>query len=254
MKCEWEIIHAFLQDKEIKQCHFFPLLNKFNQPDQKRKDVCKELSTQLESIIEEFPIFNRVLWNEIFHDEKECLEHIIILPVVGTEEHNVIKKDGQIYLLLDLIKIANITPIISQMVYVMENFLTLEITKLCIHARYPLSSKNYLDLLDYFTFTNGLSHFLSWNEDAKLYKFYTDKYEPYKEKAFSMLAQSLDIENKALQHNILIHATSGDFWSQFPKVAGMFYFDDIFREYGNQGIVFLYQKGPKRFIQHIFQE
>ena len=86
------------------------------------------------------------------------------------------------------------------------------------------------------------------------YKFYTQKYEAHKERAFGLLSQALQVETKALQHKILVNAVTQEFWNQFPSVAGMFYFDDIYRDLGKEGIVLLYRHGPKNFIQTIFHE
>ena len=254
MKINSEIIEAYLNDKDMKTCELYPLLKGFRKPSVKRKDVCKELLSQLESILEEFPTFNKDLWNQLFHDKGLLLDRITIVPTVGVKEHTIKKDDNHIYILMDLIMVADVTPMVAQMQYVIENFLSLEITRLCIHDSYPMKSNNYQYMLDYFTFSNGLSNFISWNAQAKNYKFHTQKYEPYKEKVFALLLQSMSIDNKALQHKVLMSAVSGDFWTQFPGAAGMFYFNDVFREYGNDGIFALYKKGPDHFVRHIFCE
>lgn len=253
MNYNTELIQAYLEDKNIEECRCFSLLEQYESPDQKRKDVVQELFSQLESILEEFPVFNKHLWNELFQDKQKVLDKLTVIPVVGTRRNQIIKEDDNIYILMDLIHIANYTPIVSQMIYIMQNYLTLEISRLCIHEAFPLINRNYLSLLDYFTFCNGLSNFLAWNENAEEYKFHLEKYEPYKEKAFGMLAGAMNVTNKALQHKILISATNGDLWNQFPSSAGMFYFHDLYSEYGTVGMSAIYKKGPEQFIQHIFQ-
>lgn len=253
MKYNTELIQAYLEDKQIEDCSCFSLLKQFESPDKKRKDVVQELAEQLEDILEEFPVFNKGLWKALFHNSQKVLNQLSVVPVVGTHRNQIISKDDRIYILMDLIHIADYTHIVSQMTYIMQNYLTLEISRLCIHEDFPILHRNYLSLLDYFTFCNGLSNFLAWNEKAEDYKFHMEKYEPYKEKAFGMLAGALDVTNKALQHKILINATNGDLWNQFPSSAGMFYFHDLYSEYGKAGITAIYKKGPERFIQHIFQ-
>lgn len=252
MKCNTEVIQAYVEDLAIENVSCFSLLEPFEAPDKKRKDVVKELLDQLEHILEEFPVFNKTLWNQLFQNQQSLLDDLMIIPVVGTHRNEIIKEGSHTYILLDLIHIADYTPIVSQMVYIMQNYLTLEISRLCIHDAFPIRNKSYLALLDYFTFCNGLSNFLAWNEHADDYKFHTEKYEPYKEKAFGMLAGSMEVINKVVQHKILISATSGDLWSQFPSSAGMFYFHDIYSEYGNVGVIARYRKGPEHFIHTIF--
>lgn len=249
MRVEQEIIQAFLQDTPMTHCRYFPYLEDFTPPSRKRKDVCEELLSQLETFVEEFPVFNQPLWSQLFQPwEKD----IVILPVVGTKHHRIQKEEDRILIFLDFIVIADITPIISRMLYVMSNYLTLELSRIAIHQQYPFTCSSYQEMLDYITFVNGLANYLAWNKDVKEYKFYTEKYEPYKEKSFGMLYSAYEVEQKVLQHKILRQATHGEFWDQFPSVAGMFYFDDIYRTYGIKGIVAFYQKGPDQFVHHIF--
>lgn len=253
MELRDSIIQAFLEDAPLSSANDIKLLGDYITPDCKRKDIVRELLTQLESIVKGFPTFNTVLWNELFQQNK-ALESILILPVVGSEPiGNRVERTTDGYLIvIDLIHIANYTQIVSQMVYVLQNYITFEITKICIHETYPSTSKHYLDLLDHMTFTNGLANYLSWNENCKDYKFYTEKYDIQKEKAFGLLAQTKDIANKAMQHKVLMNVVQADFWNQFPSTAGMFYFDDTYRDFGNKGIEQLYKRGPKNFVQLIF--
>ena len=246
------IIDAYLRDENIKEAPYAVLLEHFTQPDGKRKDVVKELCSQLEDIVEEFPTFNPKLWMALFPDMGKKLEDVRIIAVVGCKENRLLVQEDETLIFIDLIHIADYTRIVSQMVYVLQNYVTFELARLCIRRDFPIHSRKYMDLLNHLTFTNGLTNYLAWNEDCAQYRFYMEKYEPRKEKAFGLLAQAMEVENKALQHKILISSTSGDFWNQFPAVAGMFYFDDIYRDLGKDGIQLLYRHGPKSFIQTIF--
>lgn len=248
------LIEAYEHDRDPSNLAEFALLKNYEAPSAMRKEVVKELQTQLEEIIEEFPTFNQELWNVLFHQQNSLLNHVIVVPVVGTKDHPIVKQMDQIYLLIDLIQIANVTPIVHQMTYVMQNILHTELCKLCIRAVYPFEAQSYQEMLDYSTFCNGLANFIAWNEKAAQYQFYTEKYEPYKERVFGMLSSAAEIKDRALQHKILLQATAGDFWNQFPGAAGMFYFDDLYQEYGTQGVLVRYQQGWKYFVSHIFHE
>lgn len=254
MNYETSIIQAYLDDKDLTKEANSWMLAQYEIPDPMRKDIVRELTSQLEIITEEFPTFNTPLWNILFPQMDIVTDKITIVPLVGCKKagNRIEHKDGQIYFFIDLIYIADMTRIVSQMLYILQNYLTFEIAKLCIHQDYPLQSKKYMDILDHLTFTNGLATFLSWNKDCSQYKFHTEKYEPRKEQAFGMLASAMEIENKALQHKILLAAISNDFWKQFPSVAGLFYFDDVYRDIGKEGISLLYRHGPKNFIHTIF--
>lgn len=254
MNMNTSIVSAFLLDKDLTKEDSFWLLQNYKKPDSKRKDIVRELSLKLTTIIEKFPTFNAPLWNVLFPHSDELLDTIVICPVVGDYEsgNHIEKKDGTIYFVIDLLYIADFTRIVSQMLYILQNYLTFEIAKICIHHDYPITTKKYIDILNSLAFTNGLANYLSWNISCAQYKFHGEKYEKHKEHAFGMLASAIEVQNKAIQQKILMHAISKDFWSQFPSVAGMFYFDDIYRDLGVQGLRLLYQQGPKNFIQTIF--
>ena len=171
---------------------------------------------------------------------------------VGTKENRIVKSEEGLCILIDLIHIADYTRVVSQMTYILQNYLTFELSKYLIQEQFPVRSRKYLSLLNHLAFTNGLANYLAWNASCSSYKFYTQKYESHKERAFGLLAQALQVETKALQHKILVSAVTQEFWNQFPSVAGMFYFDDIYRDLGKEGIALLYKHGPKNFIQTIF--
>lgn len=252
MRYDNRIVSAYLDGKNPMQEPCFSLLHDYKEADPKRKEVVRALDTQLEGILEEFPVFNRALFKALFPEYRKELQHVRILSVVGTKENRCIKTEDGYDILIDLIHIADYTRIVSQMTYLLQNYLTFELSKYLITKRFAIHSRNYLSLLNHLSFANGLANYLAWNKDCASYKFHTQKYEEHKERAFALLAQALEVESKALQHNILVNAVSQDFWNQFPAVAGMFYFDDVYRSLGKDGVTLLYQRGPKNFIQTIF--
>ena len=253
MKLDFTYVDAFLQDC-LSETSIQDYVQHYQTPDPKRKDVVVELKKQLEIIVDEFPHFNHDLWHELFQDQVSLLDRITILPVVGEQKvySRTIKEENHYIIVLDLHLIANFTPIISQMVYILQNHLTCEITKLVIADRYPLTEKTYMSLLDHMTFTHGLANWLAWNQNCKDYKFYTEQYEKHKEEAFGMLAQAMSLEDKSVQFRLIQSVLNRDLWEQFPTIAGLFFFDDVFREVGKEGIFYLYKHGPTNFISLIF--
>lgn len=244
------IIQAFLNDNDIHSLTI-KLPMKIQTPDHKRKDVVAELNKQLHLQILNFPTYNRELWLMLFKD-LTILQHLTIIPIVGYGHHKTHKQDDEYIIFLDLLLIADTTHIISQMAYLMQNHLVCESTRICIHEKYPDVKKEFHAIVDYLTFSHGLSNYLSWGENCKEYKFYTEKYEPYKEKAFSLLLQTFEVNDRAMQHKILKYAVETNFWNQFPGIAGMFYMDDIVRENSIQGIYELYKRGPENITKKIF--
>lgn len=252
MKVIHDIIQAYLSGKsDIASPH--ESIAALQVPDAKRYDIVKELMHHVQQISEQFPMFNTTLWNTLFIDGDDVLQRIILYPMVGAPHHHIQKVKSHYYIYLDLIYIADTTHIVSQMVYVMQNYLMCEISKIAIRERFPFVEKNYRTSLDYICFTHGLANFLSWGENCKDYKLYSEKYEQHKERSFALLAQAIDVHEKVLQIKILKRMFSQSFWNQFAGAAGMFYFDDVFQEQGIEGIATLFQRGPSAFITHIFQ-
>lgn len=248
------VIQAFLHNQPISKTKHYRAIQHYHTPDRRRFDVVEKLQQELFDLIASFPVFNGHLWSRLFFDMESILDQIHICPIVGSDIMSWhVTKGKETWFFIDLIRVANYTQIVSQMVYILKNHITFEITKLCILEKYPLRSASYISILDSSAFMNGLSYFLSWSDSCDRYQFYTSKYEPQKEKAFGLLAQAMSVDNKAMQHKILRHIHSGDLWDQFPAAAGMFYFDDTYRDFGETGIMQLYQRGPNGFIKHIYE-
>lgn len=255
MHFETSIISAYLNDTPISKEPMYSYIKNYQKPDIKRKEIVEELSSQLCKITEGFPTFNPMIWNTLFSQQSDALDLICICPVVGSDTlcYKTIIRD-QTYLFIDLIRVANHTQILSQMVYILNNLITFELSKSFILMDFPFDSKEYDSLLNEAAFVHGLAHWIAWNVSYERYVFHSDKYETHREKAFGLLSQSMNIKNKAMQHKILVHIHASDLWEQFPVVAGMFYFDDTIRDIGVIGLKQLYQLGPKNFTQRIFED
>ncbi|MCB7430384.1 hypothetical protein LI224_18840, partial [Erysipelatoclostridium ramosum] len=58
--------------------HFY-LLQEYEEADPKRRDIVQELDSQLESIVEEFPSFNKELFEVLFPNYREKLQTVCIM-------------------------------------------------------------------------------------------------------------------------------------------------------------------------------
>lgn len=84
MQIDSSLIHAFLHDLPMEQTSGYSYVSGFQQPDSKRKDVVSALLSELETIVEEFPVFNKDIWLSLFSDMDELLASLTIIPVVGS--------------------------------------------------------------------------------------------------------------------------------------------------------------------------
>ena len=60
------IAAAFLEGRPVTEEKHFYLLQEYKEADPKRRDIVQELDSQLESIVEEFPTFNKELFEAVF--------------------------------------------------------------------------------------------------------------------------------------------------------------------------------------------
>ncbi len=249
------IIQAYLQSKPIHTAQDYILLRNLTTPDNSRIEIVKELYQRLIMMLQQFPIFNQELWNALFPNWKNTLKDVYILPVVGLTSsiHPIQIIDGRTYIVIDLIQTANYTRIVSQMEYLLQNLLMNSLAELCIQDSYPLKPVSYLQTLDCMFFKEGLKTYLSWNKNCNHYVFQDEKYTKRKEMTFGFLYDAVNIKDETTQENILQHIQQADFWNQFPMIAGLFFFDDIYHNEGMQGIVDIFQKGPHNIISSIFQ-
>ena len=91
-------------------------------------------------------------------------------------------------------------------------------------------------------------------EDCNNYVFGKDTYDKKKEEVFGLLYQAKELKDSQLQKQILSFLDTVLFGRTFLLQRGMFFFDDIYREKGRDGIIQYIQKGSKNFVRHIFEE
>ena len=135
------IAAAFLEGRPVTEEKHFYLLQEYKEADPKRRDIVQELDSQLESIVEEFPTFNKELFEAVFPNYREQLKTVCIMAVVGTKENRIVKSEEGLCILIDLIHIADYTRIVSQMTYILQNYLTFELSKYLIQKQFPVRSR-----------------------------------------------------------------------------------------------------------------
>lgn len=256
MEIQTQVVDSYLNDEAIHTKERGWLFSDFTQPDPSRKEVVAELKRRVLESADHFPTFNSALYLMLFPHLDEVLEECRIVLVVGSPASIYsLTHEGVRYLVIDLLQVANMTRIVSQMMYVIANGINFEIAKQCILKDYPAphAAHDYHALLNRRCFIEGLATYLAWSSNIEQYRFFTEKYNPYKEKAFALLHQAFYTQNQLTRKKILTALPQLDFWNQFPTIAGMFYFDDVFLAHGKKAIKAVYDLGWRHFIQTIFQ-
>ncbi|MEF9920793.1 MAG: hypothetical protein RR741_06720 [Erysipelotrichaceae bacterium] len=261
MKVNDSIIQAFINDKEIDKCIYNQIIegkDLFTQPDYKRKEVVIELNKQVNETIESFSLFNSSLIKKLFPSYEAILKQLIIMPLVGvTPPLDLLKLElnHQSVLIIDLQQIANYSHEIDKMMYIIINFITQEIVRLCIETDYPKNVPlNYADKMSYLVFSEGLISYISWGNDYRNYQLITQKYAEKRGMNFMKLSQAMEIKEEYFQTKLLNMATQGEFWDRFGIIAGMFLWDIIGDEEKEEGILQAYKNGWKSFIPKTDEE
>lgn len=251
-----EAIQLYVKDKPIPKLIYkvYPT-QPAGQPDPKRKEVVMELFSRILPILNEHTFFNIELCRKLFHHYDKVLDtfhfHFLVHAPKGYDIYTKHMKDAT-HIYIDLIQVADHTPIVSQMMYILEH----EISRVCLETY--LSKKlgkapaSYLDALDYDTFKEGLVELLSWNNAIDTYRFNDESYEQHKQKAFGSLYEIMQIDQPNEQTKVLFYLNQASFWERYTCISGMFYLFDIYTAYGADKLCEVYQNGYQNFVKTIF--
>lgn len=251
-----EAIQQYVKDKPIPNFIYkvYPM-QPAGQPDPKRKEVVMELFSRILPIINEHSFFNIELCRKLFDHYDKVLDtfhfHFLVHAPKGYDFYTKHTKDTT-HIYIDLIQIADHTPIVSQMMYILEH----EISRICLDTYLSKTLENapdsYVDKLDYEAFKEGFVELLSWNDSIHTYRFNDESYELHKQKAFGTLYELIQIKQPNEQSKVLFYLNQASFWERYTCIAGMFYLYDIFIDYGTDKLCEVYQKGFHNFIKTIF--
>lgn len=221
-------------------------------PDPKRKDVALELTNRLSKIINRQDFFNKELLSALFPQRDMIWNSITIYAAIGIPKpyDAILRKDrdGNTIFIIDLHQIADYTREIDKMIFIIQNYLTQELTRICITHDFPsYYATTYKDILSYHTFCEGLIRFLGWGENFRNYQLSTEKYEEHRGKSFLMLQDAMKMHGLDKQKTVLKYLSDAGFWDEFSASAGMFLWELVAQD-GLEIFIEEYKKGWKEFI------
>lgn len=254
-----EIIHQYVHNQPFEDALFsiYPIKQAFHTPDPKRKDIVIELHRQVYESLQKGIVFQSELcqfmdkaWDSFL---QQVHLHLVIDAPKSYDFYVVYDEQEAFHIYIDLIQIADHTPIVQQMMFLIQN----QISEHCILAflkkQHSCFSQDYLTLLNHHTFIYGMASLLSWGPNIDEFPFQQPTYDERKEQAFGMLFEASQITEPLQQQQLLKFVGKVSFWKQFTRVAGMFYIYDTYLELGGDGVYNLYKKGYQNFTQDIFQ-
>lgn len=184
MKIYADIVEDYLAGKSLserqREWFFRQPEYSFTEPDgsEEQKEKVRAAYEQTLKTAQEFIPCNREIWDAVFPNWKELLEHVTVALIIGYPDPmdaTVMKSPaGEYTAILDMglwTKYLSGTPIGE----LAHNLLTHELCHVCIHEMMPELDEveetgEYLTKLDAFTFDEGFAHFVSYDgkEAAKV--------------------------------------------------------------------------------------
>lgn len=250
MNIDTHLIDRYLQDEPVYADADAWIFRNTDPIDPRRHDVVHELCRQVCGL--RWPCFNPALHARLFPHLDTVLEEMsIILTAAASDVPTYLcEQDDQQHLVIDLIQVANLTRIVPAMMHIICNFISLTCAQRCIASDFPGSPASYAQQLDLCCFREGLANWLAWGSDAQDYQFQ----DGLLKSAMRLLNEAYGESDPALQRLILTRVPALPFWKQFPLVAGMLTFHDVYQRGGIEAVHALYRSGWQAFCPRIIQK
>lgn len=254
MKLDVQMITPYLQKQTLPENHhwIYQYTNGTKEILPHRQEIVITLLNELAKYPDRFPLFNHDLICELCFDTLPLLEDITLLPIVGSHasfDNRIIQHNGKTYLLIDLLNVADYTPIVKQMTYILHNMMHVTILQYLIKVRKPTT---YIEQLEAMFFIDGFVQYLAWNVDCAAYNFQSETYAKRKEQSFQLLYRAVQVTDSNLQMQILKQLSTTDLWNTFPLACGIFFLDDFYHKEHEKGLCDYFAHGPKDCFKLIF--
>lgn len=258
MNIQTTVIDQYLSDEPIQfDYHLvYPENSTLMQVYIARKEVVKELQTQLLKKLGGNNLYNSELCKKIFTNFDTVASSIHLHLLVGApKSHDIYtqRKGDETHVYIDLIQIADETNVIKEMLYLIMHELTKITVRKCIQKEFN-DTMQFHDKLNYMTFYQGLCEYLSWNENYQKYKLDHTRYSDKRMDSMFLLHHAFQEEAIPLQNTLLQHVENASLWQQFTTVTGLFYFFDLMKNEGEEAFIECCQKGDKDFLQEVFKK
>lgn len=218
-----------------------------------RQEVCLRLFEECERY-RDFPLWNQALVITLFPYIRAALKDLILMPIVGSDarfDAAVVTHEQQVYLLVDLLNVADYTQSVKQMCYILHNLCHIHLLRYVLEQHFT-AEEGYLNQLEHRFFCEGLIQYLSWNENHRQYQWQKEQYEKRKEQAFEMLYAAMQSTDETLQDKILQLLKQASLWNRFTDIAGMFYCDDLYHENGIEALQRYVNTKGRNIIRSLF--
>ena len=254
-----EIIDFYLENRNLESIKNHWIFNaivpgkySFDEP----KNIKHNQLIQLYQIVKErlihFQPLNQSLWKEVF-GEMQIPDTTIVYLMVGSPKpyDAMVRKDeeGNFCILLDLVRICDYSEDVDKLKEIACDFITHELAHVLVGQQYPYSENlTEADFLIQLVFDEGISHFLSHQEDVLSVEWDSLEMKKRRQKSYEKICYYLKHEEE-LTDEVYIKANSGVFWEKFAAIGGMFAVLDYYRAAGSFNE--LLAQGPSSLLPFI---
>lgn len=256
MKTDGLYLTPYLDHKEFPESKgwIYQFTNGTRKIEMNRQEIVLELLDKLIDYPRLLPIFNHNLILKLFPEMKTSLQDVTILPIVGAHQSflcDIVCYEGEQYLLIDLLNVANYTGILSQTMYIMNNVIHLTLIRYLMNKKFA-APETYMEKLESIFFVEGFTQYLAWNEKCADYKFQSDEYLQRKKRSFLFLQDALQVEDPIKQEQILNKLANSELFDNFVLASGIFFLDDLYHKENEKGLCDYFARGPKDCFKLIF--
>ena len=233
MRFEFSEIDYYVKNHEAKKHTWYQPYCQRSEISPTRQEVVMHLCQEL-SMYRRYPLWNHDVVTFLFPHHHLITKDVIIMPVVGSEKFfdaKILPHEDEDYLIIDLLNVADYTTSVKEMRYILHNLCHVHLLRYVINNTYEMP-QGYYEELEYRFFCEGLTQYLSWNEDVRLYRLSEPRYLTRRKEAFRSLTAAVHVEGEKIQTQILQLMNRLDLWQRFPEIAGMFYCEYLFQTEG----------------------
>ena len=257
MNIDDSIVRSYLHGKDVYQEHwlFYQISDDheytFSKPSSDLKELVEETLNKTLHKLNNFQPFNEHLFTTLFPKWKELIKDVNIILSVGSPapyDAMVREHEGKEYMIFDLVRFLEYQKDGEDILSLIRQMITHEITHVCVHHDYPIISSPYKEALRYITFDEGFAHLLAYKENLETYNFQPIINEHYLNARNTLTAALLETDVQK-QKGYLETSNCGSYWDKFAAISGKLYLASNINQLKD-----IYKSGPTELLNKIIND
>lgn len=256
MNIDTSIVKSYLQGNDDFAGHwlFYHILDNgeyvFDKPDLEHREAAGRMLKKLQNSLDNFKPYNIELFSGLFPEWRELAHDTNVVLAVGCPapyDAMVREYGGREFIIFDLIRLLEYQKNGSNILSLMRQLITHEVSHICIHADYPIQPTTYQEKLSYIVFNEGFAHALAFSDEIGAYDF-NPMIQTHYENSLSKLKAALSETDAQKQEEYLEIANCGPYWDKFAAISGKLYIVSHLKH-----IYEIYQGGPSKLLSDILK-